>query len=106
MIPQSDFQSVTTTGENPVMNKAKMNDLTTKAQPMEQNISIEKRIFGSGITLLLAIIWMETRDLSKQVSHLEQRLEQHLQAHSNETDKEDDNECIDVNIKLENDQLK
>ena len=69
--------------------------------------SVEKRIFGSGITLLLAIIWMETRDLSKQVSHLEKRLEQHLQVHINESHKEDDvsSECIDVNIKLENDQL-
>ena len=39
---------------------------------------IEKRIFGSGITALLVVMYFEIRDLRIQVKNLERRVNTHI----------------------------
>ena len=39
---------------------------------------IETKIFGSGISLLLIVLYLEVRDLTKKTERLEQQLSHHI----------------------------
>jgi len=40
--------------------------------------SIEKRIFGSGLTVILVVLYFEIRDLRIQVKNMRERIDHHI----------------------------
>lgn len=40
--------------------------------------SIEKRIFGSGLTVILVVLYFEIRDIRIQVKNMRKRIDRHI----------------------------